>query len=342
MSRQLPRLTDPARWLAVPLLALATAWLPDSAVACEALPEAALRASLGGALTAELDWQGAELECSGMPRPDEAGGRLQFSGPLPGGGRLGVVIGIEALRPGVTGRELPTNLTLVIEAEGRFFSTRQQPGCWADIEDNDALAGGGYRVRGRMWCMRGLAEVGGEGSISVPALAFTGLFVPDDGSRASGRRTAPFSGEVPALEGRFERSSLLVEAAEAGMCYHFEAYMARSDRQRMRGLMFIEAMPQHTGMIFWFPRGHQPSMWMRNTLISLDMLFLEQGGTLAHVAARTVPESLDAITSPTPARWVLELNGGAAEALGIRPGDRIRHAWFDADWPLALSAPQQR
>lgn len=175
--------------------------------------------------------------------------------------------------------------------------------------------------------------------LAVPLLAMMAAWLPVSGvAKAAGEG----SSAVPALEGRFERSSLLVEAAEAGMCYHFEAYMARSDRQRMRGLMFIEAMPPHTGMIFWFPRGQQPSMWMRNTLISLDMLFLEQGGTLAYVAARTRPESLDTITSPTPARWVLELNGGVAEALGIRPGDRIRHAWFDADWPLALSAPQQR
>ncbi|MCC5862644.1 MAG: DUF192 domain-containing protein [Gammaproteobacteria bacterium] len=361
MPRPPPRLTDPARRLAVPLLALAALGIPLGGEACEALPEAHLSASLGGTLTAELDWQGDVLECSGMPRPDQAGGRLQFRGPLPGGGRLGVVIGLEGLAPGVTAQELPANVTLVIEPEGRFFSTRQQTGCWADVEGNVALADGGYRVSGQLWCVRGLAEVGGEGSVSVPQLAFTGLFAADDEeadaapaiapavagappepARRSPRSSAPPSGPVAALEGRFERSSLLVEATEAGMCYHFEAYMARNERQRMRGLMFIEAMPRHTGMIFWNPRGQQPSMWMRNTLIPLDMLFLENAGTLVHVAADTVPGSLEAITSPAPARWVLELNGGVAEALGIRPGDRVRHAWFDRDWPLELSAPQQR
>ncbi len=360
MPRLPSRLTDPARRVAVPLLALAALCLPGGGEACEALPEARLSASLGGALTGELDWQGAELACSGMPRPDQAGGRLQFRGPLPGGGQLGVVIGIEGLRPGVTAQELPANVTLVIEAEARFFSTRQHAGCWADIDANDALETGGYRVSGHLWCIRGVAEVGGEGSVSVPRLVFTGLFRGDDdedvetpqvvavADRATERApqairsAAPLSGPVPALESRFERSSLLVEAAAAGMCYHFEAYMARNERQRMRGLMFIESMPRHTGMIFWGPRGQQPSMWMRNTLIPLDMLFLENAGTLVHVAAETVPGSLAAITSPTPSRWVLELNGGVAEALGIRPGDRVRHAWFDADWPVELSAPQQR
>lgn len=143
---------------------------------------------------------------------------------------------------------------------------------------------------------------------------------------------------VPRLEGDFERSSLLIDSVTAGMCYHFETYMARTDRQRARGLMHVPAMPKFTGMIFSFTPGQQPTMWMRNTLIPLDMLFLDGEGQVVHVAPDAVPQSLRTIASPVPARSVLEINGGLAAELGLAAGDRVVHAWFDPGWPEALAA----
>lgn len=148
---------------------------------------------------------------------------------------------------------------------------------------------------------------------------------------------AASAGAVPRLEGDFDRSSLLIDSAAAGMCYHFEAYMARTDRQRARGLMHVLAMPRFTGMIFSFAPGQQPTMWMRNTLIPLDMLFLDGDGRVVHIAADAVPQSLRTIASPVPARSVLEINGGLAAELGLSAGDRVVHAWFDAGWPEALA-----
>jgi len=145
---------------------------------------------------------------------------------------------------------------------------------------------------------------------------------------------------VPSLEDDFARSSLLIDSAAAGMCYHFETYMARSDAQRSRGLMHVPAMPRFTAMLFWFPPRHQPAMWMRNTLIPLDMLFIEPAGRIAHIAAMTEPHSLRTVASPRPARWVLEINGGVAESLGIEAGDLVLHAWFSDVWPEALTSPR--
>lgn len=145
---------------------------------------------------------------------------------------------------------------------------------------------------------------------------------------------------VPRLEGDFERSSLLIDSVAAGMCYHFETYMARTDRQRARGLMHVPAMPRFTGMIFSFERGQQPTMWMRNTLIPLDMVFLDGDGQVVHISADAVPQSLRTIASPLPARSVLEINGGLAAELGLSAGDRVLHAWFDPGWPEALTEPR--
>ena len=142
---------------------------------------------------------------------------------------------------------------------------------------------------------------------------------------------------VAQLEGRFARSSLLIESAEAATCYHFATYLARSDTQRSRGLMFVRSLPRFTAMLFWFPAGQSPAMWMRNTYIPLDMLFIDDAGRVVHVAADAEPHSLRTIASPEPSRYVLEINGGLAEALGVRAGDRVLHAWFSLGWPEALS-----
>jgi uncharacterized membrane protein (UPF0127 family) len=142
---------------------------------------------------------------------------------------------------------------------------------------------------------------------------------------------------VAELESLFARSSLVIDSTEAATCYHFATYLARSDPQRSRGLMFVRSLPRFTAMLFWFPQGQAPAMWMRNTYIPLDMLFIDEDGRVVHVAADAEPHSLRTIDSPRPSRYVLEINGGLAEALGLRAGDRVLHAWFTPDWPEALS-----
>jgi hypothetical protein len=190
------RFTDIARQATVPLAGWAgLLGLPTVALAdCAELPEARLEATLGGAISARIDWHGAALECDGMARPDGQGQRLRFRGPLEPGVMLTVVIGIDGLTGGNTGRELPANLTLVVEEQGLFFGSRQQDSCWADIVEN-TTQGGVPRVRGEVYCVRGLAALGAKASVSVSNLRFTGS--PGGAADADDAREAEHAGLAP-------------------------------------------------------------------------------------------------------------------------------------------------
>lgn len=99
---------------------------------------------------------------------------------------------------------------------------------------------------------------------------------------------------------------------------------------RAVGLMHRASMPAGQGMLFDFQRTMPVDMWMKNTLIPLDMLFIRPDGTVAHIAAHTEPHSTRIISSGEPVRFVLELNAGAAERIGARPGDRVAHPAIQA------------
>ena len=119
--------------------------------------------------------------------------------------------------------------------------------------------------------------------------------------------------------------SLIIETAD-GVQHAFRAYLASTNEQRARGLMFFRQLPEDVGMLFLYPQPRVISMWMKNTFIPLDMLFLDARGVIINIAEQTVPHSLESIRSEGPALAVLEVNGGTARRLGIKPGDRLRHA----------------
>lgn len=102
-----------------------------------------------------------------------------------------------------------------------------------------------------------------------------------------------------------------------------EVEVADTNTSRERGLMFRRAMPQNHGMIFLFGAERTITMWMRNTYLPLDMIFVRADGSIAHIAANTEPFSEDVISSGSPVSVVIEVNGGAAGKLGIKPGDRV-------------------
>lgn len=116
---------------------------------------------------------------------------------------------------------------------------------------------------------------------------------------------------------------------KAGQRHVFQVEVARNDADRAQGLMFRRSMAQEHGMLFDFGRVEPVAMWMQNTYIPLDMLFIRSDGTIARVAANTEPLSTRTIPSGEPVLAVLELNGGAAARLGIKVGDRVEHALFD-------------
>ena len=101
------------------------------------------------------------------------------------------------------------------------------------------------------------------------------------------------------------------------------AYLADTPAKRAQGLMHITDLPENVGMLFVFSRPRQVSMWMKNTVISLDILFLNPSGRIVKIHENAEPLSLASVPSHTRVKWVLELNAGVAGKLNVRLGDRL-------------------
>lgn len=99
--------------------------------------------------------------------------------------------------------------------------------------------------------------------------------------------------------------------------------LAKSRAQRVRGLMYRDHLPVGHGMLFSYMPARVVQMWMRNTVIPLDILFIDSHGKIEQVIADARPASDAIITSAVPVRYVLEINGGAAQELNVKAGDRI-------------------
>jgi uncharacterized protein len=125
---------------------------------------------------------------------------------------------------------------------------------------------------------------------------------------------------------QFKRSSLAITTSTRDI--KFEVELATNDAERARGLMYRKQLGAYEGMLFDFYREMQVSFWMKNTLIPLDMVFIAGDGTVKHVHANAVPLSTETIPSRFPVRAVLEINGGSAALLGIKPGDKVKHPIF--------------
>jgi uncharacterized membrane protein (UPF0127 family) len=108
----------------------------------------------------------------------------------------------------------------------------------------------------------------------------------------------------------------------------FAVEMAATDAERTRGLMHRKSLPAGRGMLFDFKRDQMIAMWMRNTYIPLDMIFIRRDGTIARIAQSTEPLSERIISSGAPVRAVLEVIAGTARRLGLAPGDRVAHPMF--------------
>ncbi|MCO6415461.1 DUF192 domain-containing protein [Siccirubricoccus sp. KC 17139] len=113
-----------------------------------------------------------------------------------------------------------------------------------------------------------------------------------------------------------------------GTRHEFRVEMALTPDQQMVGLMFRPSVAPDEGMLFDWGTPRESSMWMRNTITSLDMLFINADGTIRRIAERTVPYSLAPIDSRGPVRATLELAAGTAERLGLRVGDRVEQRIF--------------
>jgi len=133
---------------------------------------------------------------------------------------------------------------------------------------------------------------------------------------------AEIAGPQPALP----QAPLIIETAKGPA--RFTVEMATSWPQQQTGLMFRRSLAPNAGMLFDFVNESNQSFWMKNTLIPLDLLFIKANGTIVRIASNAKPLSEDPIPSYEPVRAVLEIPGGRAAELGLKPGDRARHAIF--------------
>ena len=144
----------------------------------------------------------------------------------------------------------------------------------------------------------------------VAALSLVGL----SGCRAGGPDVASAAHTVP------------LSIKSAGKMHNFTVEVARTEAEQERGLMFRDHLSSSGGMIFPMNPPRVASFWMKNTLIPLDMIFIRADGSIARIAAQTVPYSLAPVDSGEPVAAVLEIAGGRAGELGIAEDDKV-------EWP---------
>ena len=108
-----------------------------------------------------------------------------------------------------------------------------------------------------------------------------------------------------------------------GKPHRFIVEVAATSVDQMRGLMFRQSLAPDVGMIFPMPRPEVATFWMKDTLIPLDLIFIRADGRIANIAADATPMSLAMISASEPVTAVLEIAGGRAAALDIRPGDKV-------------------
>jgi hypothetical protein len=156
-----------------------------------------LRARIRGALNLDINWRNAELECEGDERPDGSAIRVIFAGPRgPAGHRLRMVFGISRAREGRIGRELPTNLTVILEGDGRLFTTRGEDHCTVDTLRQQRLDSGAaahsYRMVARGFCISPASTLNNAQRILISSFDFAGWATfgpePPPGAPVTGNR----------------------------------------------------------------------------------------------------------------------------------------------------------
>lgn len=148
-------------------------------------------------------------------------------------------------------------------------------------------------------------------------------------NRAPGDGAALNAGPEPAAGDAARKTPKLTLVTASGR-HDISLEIADSDEKRMVGLMFRTSLPFGHGMLFPYPDDHEITMWMKNTYISLDMVFIRPDGSVHRVARNTEPMSEEIISSNGPVSAVLELIAGSAERYAILPGSRVEHPIFKA------------
>jgi uncharacterized membrane protein (UPF0127 family) len=302
--------------------------LPVTADRCLPGDAGFLTMRLRGSIETEIHWREPELDCNGMPRPDGRGLRLHFAGKRDGGD-LSVVFAAPALGMGVSAKGVPVNVTLLDGTGERIYGTLGDSRCFFDEVRQRALLDAAlpprsYRVDAKGFCTVPARAVDGDGAVLLTRFDFAGLvtFGNGDDTVSADAVEPPAPDPFPGLP----RSELQI-ATDAGS-HSFQVWIAADDRSRTRGLMNVRALPADHGMLFLFEGPRFLSFWMKDTYLSLDLIFIDADGVVVNVARNMMAHSLEPIVSTAPAKAVLEILAGSADRLGLQPGDRIRHPAF--------------
>jgi hypothetical protein len=138
---------------------------------------------------------------------------------------------------------------------------------------------------------------------------------------------------VPAAYAKMREDKLSIEPAAGGAGHAFDVEVASSEQEKSLGLMYRTKLGDGEGMLFPYKADRTITMWMRNTYIPLDMLFIRSDGTIVRIEERAEPLSDRIISSGSAVAAVLEIPGGAAGRLNIKPGDKVRYPLFKtATW----------
>lgn len=148
--------------------------------------------------------------------------------------------------------------------------------------------------------------------IAMVIVAMMGLSIRSGGSASGGDYAAE----------PFALTDLVIESGQHRHAFTVE--LAVTSAQKSRGLMFRESLAPDAGMLFLYPEEGPVAMWMKNTLIPLDMLFIDARGRIASLHEGAVPHSRMTISSAGPVIAVLEVQGGTVARLGLSVGDRVR------------------
>lgn len=149
------------------------------------------------------------------------------------------------------------------------------------------------------------------------AASLSGCVAASGGAQARGASSA-----AAAPSKSLARETLHIDTGRGPVRFTME--VAPDEASREHGLMFRRAMADDHGMIFDFHTPQTVAFWMKNTLIPLDMLFVGADGRIVNIGAMAKPHDETPVPSAGPIRAVIEINGGLAERLGIKPGDRVR------------------
>ena len=122
---------------------------------------------------------------------------------------------------------------------------------------------------------------------------------------------------------------IIIKSADGMDTHTFYVEVADTPPKIIKGLMNRESMPEMAGMLFSFALEKERHFWMKNTLIPLDMLFVKGDGTIHHIHENAIPHDETSISSNCAVLNVVEINGGMARKLGIKPGDIVHHGVFD-------------